>query len=61
MLASPAAVRRGEELPASQKSALWRIVLVLKIRTLPMSGFGTELILNAKMQEVGVSVIVQKL
>lgn len=42
-------------------SALWQIALVLIFRTGQLSGFGTELIFNAKMLEVGVSLIVQKL
>ncbi|MEG4943629.1 hypothetical protein [Microcoleus sp. F4-D5] len=41
--------------------ALWQIAWVLTFRTRPMSRFGTQLILNAKMLEVGVSLIVQKL
>lgn len=42
-------------------SALWQIAWVLKVRTRQLSGFGTELIFNAKMLEVWVSLIVQKL
>ncbi|WP_242718455.1 hypothetical protein [Microcoleus vaginatus] len=41
--------------------AIWQIALVLKVRSRQLSGYGTELILNAKMLEVGVSLIVQKL
>ncbi|MEG4802088.1 hypothetical protein QUB63_20190 [Microcoleus sp. ARI1-B5] len=57
----PSAVRLGEELPASPKSTLWQVALLLTCRTCQLSGFGTELIFNAKMLEVGVILIVQKL
>ncbi|MEG4912774.1 hypothetical protein [Microcoleus sp. B7-D4] len=51
----------SEELPARLHLSLWQIALVLKVRSRQLSGYGTELILNAKMLEVGVSLIVQKL
>ncbi|WP_190274249.1 hypothetical protein [Oscillatoria nigro-viridis] len=55
MLVNPQQLGWARNYPPAFMSALWQIALVLKVRSRQLSGYGTELILNANMLEVWVS------